>query len=202
MTYRNNIKTPYSKANINRVERRVVLPSSEVNKENQNGNKIPNLHYIKVLILFNNLFKINYKYKICTLLIPALLFISCSNPKFEKSYFIGSWNGPDGANIILKKDGSCTLKNLDSYKIYAFPENENEKLNSMGKWNLINDVESGIIDGIDSGIAITFKIPERNGEAKITFYISGQGALGNKEPWNFFIWDGDPDDMIKYEFKK
>jgi hypothetical protein len=57
------------------------------------------------------------------------------------------------------------------------------------------------IDNINSGVYIKYELYD-GGEGEIVFYISGRGINGNNPPWNIFIWDGDPDDMQKYEFTK
>lgn len=140
--------------------------------------------------------------KIIKYFIPLFFFIGCNNPKIEKYYFIGNWKSSDGGYIILKKNGTCTLKNINYFKFSSFPENKDKILDTEGTWSFVDSVNNGIINGIDKGINISYKIPTKDGNGGITFYISGQGLNGNKEPWNLFIWDGDPDEMVKYEFIK
>ena len=140
--------------------------------------------------------------KIINYLIPLFFLIGCKNPNIEKSYFVGNWKSSDGSYIVLNKNGTCILKNINYFKISSFPQNKNKILDTKGTWSFANNINNGIVDGIDKGIKISYKIPDRDGNGGITFYISGQGFNGNKEPWSLFIWEGDPDEMIKYEFIK
>ncbi|MEF9477671.1 hypothetical protein OWR28_08040 [Chryseobacterium sp. 1B4] len=75
-------------------------------------------------------------------------------------------------------------------------------MNAEGTWIFLENAESGIIDNIDNGIKITYNLPKENIKGEIILYISGQGIKGNNPPWNLFLWDGDPDEMLKYEFIK
>lgn len=142
--------------------------------------------------------KLNY----LLILITVVILNSCGNPEPKQNDFIGIWKSSDGAYITLSQDGSCILKGVDYFKISSFPQNKNKRLNVKGTWSFVDGVESGIIDGINKGINIIYQIPDRKGEGSITFYISGVGFLGNKKPWSIYIWNGDPDDMNKYEFIK
>lgn len=142
--------------------------------------------------------KTNLKYILIAFL---AIILSCTDSKTKKTDFIGVWKSSDEAYIILKKNGTCTLKGIDYYKISSFPKNKNKKLNAEGTWQFTEDAESGIIDNINSGVYIKYELYD-GGEGEIVFYISGQGINGNNPPWNIFIWDGDPDDMQKYEFTK
>lgn len=130
-----------------------------------------------------------------------LSLFSCNEHKFSSTDFIGNWKAYDGAEIVLNKDGTCVLNNVD-YSIVSITKNSSEKLNSKGTWKMVEDVNSGITGGITTGIKITYKLMERDGNGGIEFYISGQGLNENKAPWNLFIWKGDPDEMIKYKFTK
>ncbi|MFP3594700.1 hypothetical protein [Chryseobacterium sp. SIMBA_038] len=136
------------------------------------------------------------------LMIILIFFSGCGNQKIEENYFIGKWKSNDGASFILKQDGTCILKSLNYYVISSFPRNENQKLNCEGIWKMVTDAESGLIDGIDKGIKITYHAPGNQRDGSITFYISGEGALGSKKPLSLFIWDGDPDEMKRYTFIK
>ncbi|GAB0156592.1 hypothetical protein CHRYSEOSP005_18580 [Chryseobacterium sp. Alg-005] len=135
------------------------------------------------------------------LLIVIFSLISCSKPKIEKEHFIGEWESDDGSVIILKPNGTCTLQNINHYIFSSFPENSNKKLNTNGTWNIVT-AESGTIDGINKGIKIVYEIPDTQTKGSITFFISGQGIQGNTPPWSLYVWDGDPDEMKKYEFIK
>jgi len=142
--------------------------------------------------------KLNYLF----ILITSVLLYGCGNPKPQSTDFIGSWKSKENARIILNRNGTCTLKGVDYFKISSFPQNKERKLNAKGTWNFINNADSGIIDGISNGVNITYTIPEKKLKGEIVFYISGQGLNGNTPPWSLFIWDGDPDEMTKYEFIK
>ncbi|ROH99387.1 hypothetical protein [Chryseobacterium daecheongense] len=139
--------------------------------------------------------------RIVFLLIVIFSLMNCSKPKIEKEHFIGKWKSDDGAVITLNENGTCTLQNINHYIFSSFPENNNKKLNTNGTWNMVNS-ESGIIDGINEGVKIIYEIPENQTTGSITFFISGQGIHGNNPPWSLYVWDGDPDEMKKYEFVK
>jgi hypothetical protein len=135
------------------------------------------------------------------ILLSSILLCSCDSNKPKQTDFIGTWKSSDNAFIKLNKNGTCILKGVDYYKISRFPINKNRELNVEGIWQFTENAESGIIDNIDNGITIIYNLPEST-KGEILFYISGQGINGNNPPWNLFIWDGDPDEMLKYEFVK
>ncbi|SMP21106.1 hypothetical protein [Chryseobacterium profundimaris] len=142
--------------------------------------------------------KLNYLF----ILITFAFLHSCGNPKPQLNDFVGTWKSKDNAHIILNQNGTCILKGVNYFKINTFPKNNNTKLNTEGTWRLVNNVDSGIIDGINNGISIVYTIPKDRLKGEIIFYISGHGLTGNNPPWSLFIWDGDPDDMNRYEFTK
>ncbi|RXM40918.1 hypothetical protein BOQ62_03510 [Chryseobacterium sp. CH21] len=143
--------------------------------------------------------KTKLKYLLITLL--SIMLYSCGGTKPKQTDFIGTWKSSDNGSIKLNKNGTCTLKGVDYYKISSFSKNKNRELNAEGTWQFIENVESGIVDNIDNGIVITYNLPDGT-KGEIVFYISGQGISGNNPPWNIFIWEGDPDEMMKYEFIK
>lgn len=143
--------------------------------------------------------KTKLKYLLITLL--TIILYSCGETKPKQSDFIGTWKSSDNAYIKLNKNGTCILKGVDHYKISSFPKNKNRELNAEGTWQFTENVESGILDNIDNGITMKYNLPEGT-KGEILFYISGQGINGNNPPWNIFIWEGDPDEMLKYEFEK
>lgn len=140
--------------------------------------------------------------KINFIIYTFLLFLlGCNKPKFEAKDFIGVWKSDDGASITINKDGSCVLNNLN-YNIINITVGEFEKLNTNGTWEISNEVNNGITGGVSTGLHISYKLIDREGKGGIDFYIRGQGLNENKPPWNLFVWSGDPDDNIKYEFIK
>ncbi|SZD73537.1 Uncharacterised protein [Candidatus Ornithobacterium hominis] len=130
-----------------------------------------------------------------------LSLVGCKEPKFNEADFIGIWKSEDGANIVINKDGTCILNELNK-SIVSIAKSDDEKLTTDGTWKLIDNVNNGITGGINTGIKITYNLVDREGKGEIDFYISGQGFSENKPPWDLFIWDGDPDEMIKYKFVK
>ncbi|MGI9582578.1 hypothetical protein ACR1PO_15390 [Chryseobacterium sp. RRHN12] len=142
--------------------------------------------------------KLNY----LLIIMGLILLYSCNEVKPKQNDFIGTWKSSDNAFINLNANGTCTLKSIDYYKISSFPKNKNKELNAEGTWVFLENAESGIIDNIDNGIKITYNLPKENIKGEIILYISGQGIKGNNPPWNLFLWDGDPDEMLKYEFIK
>lgn len=131
----------------------------------------------------------------------VLSLFGCTENTFKDSDFVGVWKSDDGANIIINEDKTCVLNGLNN-SIVGIAEAENEKLNTNGTWQIIQDVNSGITGGISTGIKISYNLMGRTGKGGIEFYISGQGISENKSPWNLFIWKGDPDEMVKYKFSK
>lgn len=135
------------------------------------------------------------------LILLSIVLHNCGGSRSKATDFIGTWKSSDSAYIQLNKNGTCILKGVDYYKISSFPKNKNKELNVKGTWKFIENVESGIIDNMNNGIAIIYNLPEGK-QGEISLYISGHGINGNNPPWNIFIWDGDPDEMQKYEFVK
>lgn len=127
--------------------------------------------------------------------------IGCKEPKFNEADFIGVWKSEDGANIVINKDGTCILNDLNK-SIVSIAKNDDEKLTTNGTWRLIDCVNNSVTRGINTGIKITYNLVDREGKGEIDFYISGQGLSEKKQPWDLFIWNGDPDEMIKYKFVK
>ncbi len=128
-----------------------------------------------------------------------LFFLGCNKPKFETKDFIGVWKADDGASIVINEDGTCKLNDLNN-TIINISQKEIKKINAQGTWKKIDDVNSGITGGISTGIEFSYTLKNRKGGS--LFYISGQGFNESKPPWNLFVWSGDPDDNIKYEFTK
>lgn len=128
-----------------------------------------------------------------------LLFLGCNEPKFETKDFIGVWKADDGASIVINQDGTCKLNDLNN-TIINISQKEIKKINAQGTWKKIDDVNSGITGSISTGIEFSYTLMNRKGGT--LFYISGQGFNESKPPWNLFVWSGDPDDNIKYEFTK
>ncbi|MFZ6663657.1 hypothetical protein [Peijinzhouia sedimentorum] len=130
-----------------------------------------------------------------------LSIVGCKEPKFNEADFIGVWKAEDGANITINQNGTCTLDGLNK-SIVSIAKSDDEKLTTQGTWKLIDSVSNGVTGGISTGIKITYNLVDREGKGGVDFYISGQGFSENKPPWDLFIWDGDPDEMIKYKFVK
>jgi hypothetical protein len=130
--------------------------------------------------------------------------IGCREPKFNRSDFIGKWSSLDSSKIVFYPNGTCSLSKLNYYKINNVNRKVDDKLNTKGTWKLIYEYESGIPNGISTGVGISYESPEgiENGGGKIDFFISGQGILENNPPYYLFIWDGDPDNVEKYKFEK
>lgn len=145
--------------------------------------------------------KMKAKLKYLLIILLSGILYSCDGSYPKQTDFIGTWKSSDNASIKLNQDGTCIVKGVDYYKISSFPKNKNKELNVEGTWQFTENAESGIIDNIDNGIKIIYNLPERT-KGETLFYISGQGINGNNPPWNLFIWDGDPDEMLKYEFVK
>ncbi len=129
------------------------------------------------------------------------MLYNCGGSQPKRNDIIGIWKSSDNSYIELNENGTCLLKGIDYYKISSFPKNKNRKLDVGGTWQFTENAESGIIDNLDSGIIIEYSLPEGI-KGEILFYISGKGIKGNNPPWHLFIWDGDPDEMQKYEFIK
>lgn len=137
----------------------------------------------------------------CFMIGIILSTVGCKEAKFNEADFIGVWKADDGANITINQNGTCTLDGLNK-SIVSIAENDDEKLTTQGTWKLIDSVSNGVTGGISTVIKITYNLVDREGKGGVDFYISGQGFSENKPPWDLFIWDGDPDEMIKYKFVK
>lgn len=135
----------------------------------------------------------------CFMIGIFLSLIGCKEPKFKQADFIGVWKAEDGAIITLNTNGTCTLYNINR-SILSITKSDDKKLTTRGTWKLIDNVNNGITGGISTGIEITYILTEREGKGAVDFYISGQGLSERKPPWDIFIWNGDPDEMIKYKF--
>lgn len=131
-----------------------------------------------------------------------MVLFGCKEARFDINDFVGKWKSNDGASIAFKSDSSCSINDMDYFIVSSFPTNKNKRLNTTGRWKLVDNVESGITYGINKGIKISYQLPDREGKGGIEFYISGQGLNENKAPWDLFIWKGDPDEMVKYKFVK
>ncbi|WP_449397456.1 hypothetical protein [Chryseobacterium wanjuense] len=110
-------------------------------------------------------------------MIISVFLYSCGNPEPQSTDFIGTWKSADGAHIILNPDGACILKDVDYFKISSFPQNKNSKLNAKGTWKFINNTESGIIDGLDSGINIIYKIPQQKLKERLFFIFPDKDLM-------------------------
>ena len=75
----------------------------------------------------------------------------CKEPTFENYDFIGVWKADDGASLIINKDGTCVLNNLNN-SIVSIATDDKEKLNSNGTWKIVKGVRSGITGGISTGL--------------------------------------------------
>lgn len=137
----------------------------------------------------------------CIIIPILLLLIGCDNVDLKTIDFVGVWKSEDNSIIQLNEDGTCILSNLDK-SIVSISKNENDKLTTIGTWKLTEGIDNGLISGIDKGIKITYNLMDREGKGGIVFHISGQGFNESTPPWDIFIWNGDPDEMIKYKFVK
>lgn len=132
----------------------------------------------------------------------AITLFGCCEPHFNQCDFIGKWTSSDSSSINLYSDGTCRLNNINYIKINSIESKKGDKLNSSGVWKLIYEFESGIPNGISTGVGISYRLPNRAGTGGLDFFISGEGILENKPPYYLFIWDGDPDNVEKYKFVK
>lgn len=115
-----------------------------------------------------------------------LFFQSCGNPKFERKDFVGVWKAEDNATVKLNDDGSAIINKINLSNI--FDNKENQVVDFTGKWEFTTDMYKKKVVKINS-LKYTFD-----------FYISGQGAFGNKPPFDLYVFIGDPDEMNKYRF--
>ncbi len=135
----------------------------------------------------------------------SFLFQSCSSPKPQKEYFVGTWKADDGATVELYENGKCKVSGLNYYKIYPFEKHKNQQLNFDGTWDLTNDGEPKLHLSYNEGKTYQYKGETKEYKAGFDFEVSGQGAFGNKPPWGLYVILGDPDDIDesnKYKFVK
>ena len=130
--------------------------------------------------------------KYYVLLIICMILSGCSDKK-HRDDFIGIWRADNGSEIILYKDSTCVLKELDLRVVN--PRIYDEVLNVKGTWMFKKTDELGYkVDNIFiSSKDLTFTI---------TFDIWGHGILENKRPWYLFLYIGAPDAMDKFKFTK
>lgn len=140
------------------------------------------------------------KYIIVMLLLQLL---GCSSIKPERKDFIGSWKADDGATLELYDNGTCTIKNLNYRNIYSFKGDTTTILSVNGQWDFVSVKGELQIDvSYSSGETYQYKGETKLYKKGFSLNISGQGALGNKSPWDLYVFIGDPDDMNKYKFIK
>lgn len=127
--------------------------------------------------------------RIVIYIIIFLSLINCGSPKIENEDIIGIWHSKDGSNITFFKEHNCVLKNVDFYILSPFKNNKSIKLNtSNATWSINKD---------NSSVHLSYKLPNRNGMGGIDFYFE-KTKIKN----SIYIWIGDPDDTIKYEYTK
>ncbi len=130
--------------------------------------------------------------KISLLAVLALSTYGCGTEPSQND-LIGSWKSSDGCEIILNKDSTCFVKNLNLNRLHK--EYNDTCLTFTGTWkyrkhNDLGDKEYNIVIREDS---IYFYI---------SLSISGHGIWGNKPPWYLYQFIDDPDEMNQYKFVK
>lgn len=117
----------------------------------------------------------------------------CTMEKPVFTDFIGTWTSEDGSKIILKKDSTCIVEQIDIGRLHDYTENI--KSSFAGKWSLEDEDNLGNKE---------YNIVIRQDSMYLyeSFIVSGQGVLKNNQPWCFFQYIGDPDDLNEYKFIK
>lgn len=118
-----------------------------------------------------------------------LSLINCGSPKIDNKDILGVWNSKDGSSITFLNNNNCIFKNVNFYIFSPFKCNENIKINTKkASWYLDKENEK---------IHLSYKLPNSNGNGGIDFNF--EKSKINK---SIYIWIGDPDDGIKYEYIK
>jgi len=137
---------------------------------------------------------------------------SCGDT-LEKNDLIGIWKSDNGAELIIKDDGTYTAKQISAYCILEDEDFINKKINFYGKWK-IGETGNQKKETLELLTNLTFKdfginrtFVDRDGVRKSDkihskFLITGSGILENKKPFIMYINVGDPDEMNKFELKK
>jgi len=134
-----------------------------------------------------------------------LFFQSCSNPKFERKNFVGTWKSKDGAVIEIYENGKCKAVGLNHYNIHPFDQYKNQLLNFEGTWDFTNKGEPKLHLSYSTGKTYQYKGDTNQSKNGFDFNIAGQGLLENKPPFDLYVFIGDPDDIDesnKYKFVK
>lgn len=124
--------------------------------------------------------------KILILLIALFSFLSCRE-KMNDQDLVGVWKARDGAMVRLERGGVVIIKGMNMAMIWS---NENKLADIIGEWKFTTDLNGNQVVEINAD------------KYNFSFFMSGQGVVGNKPPFDLYVFIGDPDDFNKYSFTK
>ena len=122
-------------------------------------------------------------------IVPGLLLGGCQ--KVTSSDLVGTWTNPDGANLILKADGTFSAQALPA-QVFLMHDSIDAPITGRGQWKL---QERNLLWHGDMGI-VTLAFDEMPGyppQMGIQVIVSGEGSL--------YQWEGE-EGGARYEFIK
>ncbi|MBP9705229.1 MAG: hypothetical protein KBD79_10780 [Chitinophagales bacterium] len=136
----------------------------------------------------------------CLIILFPFLFIGCGGSVPAKNEITGIWFNADGAQLILKDDGTFTATSIPA-ELFFHDEYEGEKFGGNGKWTIEKERKSW--DQIPWKVDLDFtETSNRHYRYGHSLLISGSNFLENKPPWrNLFLWKGE-EGGERYEFKR
>jgi hypothetical protein len=138
------------------------------------------------------------KYTIYFTIVMSLLLTGCISP--EKEDFNGGvWRADDGATVYLNDDGSAIINQINWSNIVSGGENKKNVIDLTGKWEFTTAFNNLKVIEFCTDHLGSF---EMNGFYCFSFDIKGRGIFENKQPFDLFIYIGDPDERNRYIFKK
>jgi hypothetical protein len=139
------------------------------------------------------------------LLLSVLIVVSLAScaafatiPIPSKSELAGTWHGPRGATIVLRKDGTASLDGIPTEALLATSSSGGAKLNLTGTWQLGDGIGGKRSDGYpEFDILIDHAKSPTSPIDGLVPLVSGKGAS-----LKFFWIIGDPDNDNKYTFSR
>lgn len=124
--------------------------------------------------------------------------MGCAVSEPKELDFVGNWVSEDGGEFKFNENGTFSTKDLVGEKMFSeFEKYHGQKINESGKWNLVKG-QNGWKISLDFN-----KVGAFSGKHSTQFNISGEkGFASSKPPWYLFVWVGDPDDGVTYNFMR
>jgi hypothetical protein len=131
------------------------------------------------------------KVKFIIVLFGMFFIFFCKKP--VKEDFIGNWESTDKSMIVLNKDNTCTINNIDSVKIWSKEDSfETKKTNRSGKWKFVSSTKSNS----------HYCIYINSDKGGFPLNVTGTDFIGYFNFWKLSVYAEDPGDMNFYKFYK